>query len=159
MVNRGVSPIDASSVTGQLRLIVGDVASTPLEPAEPGYASYAVWSDDSLAVALLQAGDDLNRAAGSLYVQLAAQYAQQGRSIRTDDLQLDTKSRSSDLLAIARYFFEQADLAEQGNDFFQIVPFHGNHTAGIWPEATPRPHTPTLPTPPAPQPEPTGFGW
>lgn len=143
-MNKGVSPINPATEVGQLRLLVGDTASTPLDPPEPGFANYAVWGDDALAVALAVADDNLLRAAGGLYRQLAAEYAQQGRSIRTDDLAIDTRGRGGDLLRVAQSFFDEADAADEagGADFFQIVPFGGRHGRRrcVRPEATPYPN-------------------
>lgn len=162
-MNRGVSPIDTTgwvgatgiaSQVGQLRTLVGDTSSIPLEPDEPGFADYATWGDDALAAALAaQSGSQL-RAAGTLYLQLAGEYALQGRSIKTDDLTLDTKGRGNDLRLIAQSFFEQADAADGAavNDFFQIVPFAGRagRAPRVRPEATPYPSPLAPSTPLAP---------
>jgi hypothetical protein len=148
MPNIGATPIDTSSTVGQLRLIVGDTASKPLDPPQFGLADYAVWSDDSLAVAIATNGDNLKRAAAALYLQLAAQYAQQGKSIKTDDLALDTKNRSGDLISIAKMFIAEADAEEsaEADAFFQIVPFAGRACSPIrrveaspWPVSSPCP--------------------
>lgn len=141
MVNRGISPLDPETPVGALRLLVNDTSSIPLDPAEVGYADYAVWSDDSLAAALAAAGDNPYRAAWSLFLGLAAEYAQSGRSIKTDDLAIDTKGRGADLLKVAQSYLDEAVAGESaaGNDFFQIVPFGGRagRARRVRPEATP----------------------
>ncbi|WP_217181639.1 hypothetical protein [Streptomyces sp. AC495_CC817] len=145
MANPGANPIDASTPVGVLRLTVGDTESQPLEPPVSGLADYAVWSDDALSVALMNAAGNNLRAAGNLYRQLAAVYAQTGRSIKTDDLQLNTLSRGDSLLKVAQSFLDEAQANENAtaNDFFQIVPFAGR--AGrqrcVRPEGTPMPLT------------------
>ncbi|MDL5351212.1 hypothetical protein [Microbacterium sp. zg-YB36] len=163
MANKGAYPLDPLSPVGQLRSAVGDTASTPLEPDEPGFASYAVWSDVALEAALNLAGGSVYRAAGDLYTALAAQYAQVGLDITTDDLRLNTSKRGSDFLLIAKNFYARADELEGGSDFFQIVPFGGRAGRTFSrPEATPWPVAPlpSLPSPALPvTPEPTGYGW
>lgn len=123
----GVTPIDPATPIGGLRTLVGDTASTELDPPVAGQANYGTWSDADLLVALNTYKDSPLRAAGLLYRQLAAQYAQSGRSIKTDDLSIDTRSRGSDLFKTAQSFFDDADKADKAaaSDFFQIVPFAG----------------------------------
>lgn len=143
MPNVGLSPIDINTAVGALRLTVGDTESRPLDPPVTGYADYAVWSDDALAVALFNAGDNTLRAAGNLFRQLAADFAQTGRSIRTDDLQLNTLTRGDTLLKVAQSFFDEAQANENAlaDDSFLIVPFAGRASRGrtVRPEATPWP--------------------
>lgn len=140
MSNRGVSPVDTASEVGQLRLLVGDTSSIPLSPAVSGFADYSQWSDDALQVALTATGGNQLRAAGTLYLQLAAEFSMTSRSIATDDLRLDTKHRGADLLKVAQSFFDQADGAdaESANDFFQIVPRASSRVC-VRPEGTPYP--------------------
>lgn len=107
--------LDPNTEVGKLRLLIGD-------------PNYAIWADDApLEAALVATSGNLLRAAGVLYLQLAAQYAQQGKSIKTDDLAIDTRTRGGDFLKIAQSFFDEADGGESAsaNDFFQIVPFAG----------------------------------
>ena len=134
MPNIGLDPIPDSPV-GQLRYTVGDTTSTPLDPPVAGFTGYAIWSDAALSVALIGSGGDILRAAGNLFLQLAAQYTQQGASIRTDDLAIDTRNRGSDFLKIAQSFFDQADGIDEAGAFdtFKIVPFAGRPDQGIWP--------------------------
>lgn len=141
MVNRGQTPIDGNSATGNLRLTVGDTSSVPLDPEEPGWADYSAFSDAVLDAALSNSGGNVMRAAGNLYLQLAVEYTITGRSIRTDDLALDTRGRGKDLRDIAQFFFDSATAAEiaESNDFFQIVPFSGRSGACCRAEGTPWP--------------------
>ena len=141
-MNKGISPIDPASEVGALRLLVGDTGSTPLDPPESGFADYNTWSDDALEVALAANSGNQLRAAGTLYLQLAAAFSMTGRSIKTDDLTLDTRSRGGDLYGIAKSFMDEASAADDaaGNDFFQIVP-RAKRGRGccVRPEATPYP--------------------
>lgn len=101
------------------------------------------WTDEELDAAILAAGgENINRAAGQAVQALAIQYALTGRSIRTDDLTLDAKDRGSDLLAVAKSFFDSAasDDSAAASDFFQIVPFGGRASSCCTrPEASPYP--------------------
>lgn len=143
MSNIGTYPIDPTSDIGKLRMLVGDTAATELQPPLPGHGNYAVFSDVTLAVVLGGQGGNQLRAAGTLFLQLAAEYAQTGKSIKTDDLAIDTRTRGGDLRSIAQSFFDQAQDADatDANDFFQIVPFAGRARVNrcIRPEAAPWP--------------------
>lgn len=123
MTNRGVQPLDPTTPVGQLRLNLGDTAFVELAPPAPGFAAYANYSDDALEAFLAAAGNNVLRATGNAYMQLAAIYAAQGKSIRTDDLSVDTKGRGADLLAVAKSYFDQASSAEatEGLDFFDVA--------------------------------------
>lgn len=123
MSNRGVSPIDPATPVGQLRLAVADTASVALEPAEVGVVDYANYSDADLEAFLAAASGEPVRATGYAYLQLAAIYSAQGKSIRTDDLAISTLGRGADLIAVAKSYFAQADAADAagGLDFFDIA--------------------------------------
>ena len=147
MVNLGAHPIIASSPTGQLRHKIGDTASTPLDPPQPGLADYAVFSDVALEIALVTAGGSILRAAGGLCRTLAVEYAQSGKSIKTDDLALDTRDRGKTLLDVAQSFFDEADAAEGAAavDFFAVAPFAGRTPSAIHVEGSPWPTPWSLP--------------
>lgn len=125
MVNAGASPIDPSSAVGALRVNIGDTASVPLVPPVSGQAAYANFSDIDLETFLAQTSNNVNRATGNAYLRMAAEYAATGRSIKTDDLAIDTRARGKDLLQIADYWFKQADASDaaEADEYFNIVPF------------------------------------
>lgn len=135
MQHPGLAPLDHESAIGQLRVEVGDIAFTALEPVVNGQGSYAVWSDNDLAAALARSQGSVVRAAGSLTRSLAIQYAAEGKSIKTDDLAIDVKGRGADLLAVAKAFFAEADAAEVsgGNDYFDIVGFTPDFSPSFYP--------------------------
>lgn len=99
------------------------------------------FSDEALSVAIVNAGDNLYRAAGMAVQSLAIEYAAAGRSIKTDDLMLDTRGRGKDLLEVAESFFAQArtEDAAGGDEFFAVVPNRGCGYSCARPEGTPRP--------------------
>lgn len=123
MAHPGAYPIDHSTLAGQLRVLLGDTTSKALVPPVAGQADYNVWSDSDLETALVIASDSIYRAAGDLYMSIAAYYAQKGRSIKTDDLALNSLGRSGDILAIAKQFHAQAgEIAQaEADDFFELV--------------------------------------
>ena len=128
MSNVGAYPIDPSTPVGALRVLVGDTSG---EELPGGVAEYRVWSDQALQAALTIAGSPY-RAAGDLYTGIAAFYAQKGRQVRTDDLQLNTSGRSGAILDIAKQFYAQASeaAAAENSDFFDIVQIGGGDLTG-----------------------------
>jgi hypothetical protein len=157
MANPGVSPLDPATPVGQLRSLVGDTEATPLDPPIDGEGSYAIWSDVALEAALGLAGDSVYRAASNLYFTLAAEYAQSGRSIKTDDLSIDTKGRAGSLIEIARSWASAANQADAADDFFEIVPFTSTSTDWLRPEGAPwSNHSPVAPPSPPAQ---DGYGF
>lgn len=144
MSNPGVAPLDPSTPVGQLRSLVGDTQYVELAPPAAGQGDYNVWSDATLlAILTLHAGNAL-RAAGNLYLQLAAEYAQTARSIKTDDLAINTIGRGDTLLKVAQSFLDEAVAGENAaaSDSFQIISFGGRRGRGrcfCRPEGTPRP--------------------
>lgn len=142
-MNFGVAPFDPNTAVGQLRALVGDTEFQPLDPPVANRGDYNVWSDTALeAVLILKAGSAL-RAAGTLYLQLAAEYAQTQRSIKTDDLSINTSGRGDTLLKVAQSFLDEAQAGENAaaSEYFQIVPFGGRRgrQGRGRPEATPWP--------------------
>lgn len=123
MAHAGVSPLDPLTAVGQLRVNIGDTLSIALVPPVSGQADYANFSDADLEALLALSGDSVYRATGSAYMRLAAEYSALGRSVKTDDLGLDTRGRGSDLLKIAQFWFERADVADQSeaDDYFELV--------------------------------------
>lgn len=142
MSNIGIAPLDPTSPIGQLRVLVGDTDSRPLDPAQPGLGDYAVFGDIALEASLLAADSSLNRAAGNLFLTLAAQLSAEGKSIRTEDLSINTTQRGQSLLDIAKAFLAAADdeaLAE-ADSFVTVAPYGGRPgRSPLRPEATPRP--------------------
>jgi hypothetical protein len=116
MSKSGAYPLNPATAVGQVRLNVGDsIATLPAGQAP----QYAYFSDAEITAFLTAAGDDPVRATGFAYLQLAASFAMQGKSIKTDDQAIDTKGRGKDLLEVAQSWLAQADAA--ANDFFDIA--------------------------------------
>ncbi|MDF2691706.1 MAG: hypothetical protein K0S65_89 [Labilithrix sp.] len=114
--------------------------------------SSVVFSDTDLGAAISASGGrSALRAAGVAFQSLAAEYALLGRSVRTDDLAIDTRSRGKDLLEVAKSFFDEAaaEDARADGSYVNIVPGRGatsrvTRVEGTpWPVA-PKPNTPDL---------------
>jgi len=109
MTNRGVVPLNPSTSTGQLRLLIGDTDYVDLVPVEPGFGDYNNFSDAELDTFVTSAGGSLTRASGYAYLRLAALSAAGAISWRSDDLAVDSKIPASEYRLLARIAFEQAD--------------------------------------------------
>lgn len=129
MANKGIAPPDMDTNVGQLRVVLGDLDYSPLDPPETGFGNYVKWSDAELTgfLAMTGAGEDQSilRAAGYAFLQLAASAALESKSVRDHDLQIDLTKRAADLRAIAQMYFTQADDLDDSNgsgDIFDIFP-------------------------------------
>jgi hypothetical protein len=147
MPNPGASPVDLTTPVGALRANLGDFTSVPLNPPVEGQVSYANYSDAALEGFLAVASDSVPRATGMALLQLSAVYAATGRSIRTDDLGLDSKGRGQSLLEVAKSWLAEADKADAtaGGGYLDVVSPFGQACCGggcsrcVRPEATPFP--------------------
>ena len=119
----GAFPLDPETPVGQLRVLIGDTHAVPTDPPTPGLAEYDVYGDNDLASAIAVAQGNLPRAAGNLLTTLAAEYAMEGKSIKTDDLSIDTTKRGATLLEVARAFLDEAGAVDQrgASDYFDMV--------------------------------------
>lgn len=81
------------------------------------------FTDDEIQVYLDVTDANALRAAGTALQNLAVNFALKGRSVKTDDLSIDTRSRGTELAALAKQYFAQADDADKAasGDIFEIV--------------------------------------
>lgn len=101
---------DGTGTIPQVRALIGDGDSQ--------------WfTDDEIQAFLDVTGANALRAAGTAIQNMAINFAVQGRSIKTDDLSIDTRSRGSELAALAKQYFAQADDADKlaSGDIFEIA--------------------------------------
>jgi len=101
---------DGTGTIPQVRALIGDGDSQ--------------WfTDDEIQVYLDVTDANALRAAGTALQNLAVNFALKGRSIKTDDLSIDTRSRGTELAALAKQYFAQADDADKAasGDIFEIV--------------------------------------
>lgn len=132
MAGEGVAPLDPSTSVGQVRAHIGDTNFTPLEPPVTGMGLYEWMSDAEIQAMLNTASDSVARATGYAMLGLSRDFAARGRSIKTDDLSMDSRGRGSDFLSIAQSWLQQADAddARSAGDIFEIAPFGGRRGQG-----------------------------
>lgn len=85
----------------------------------------AQWfTDDEVSAFLTVTNNNALRAAGTALQNMAVNFAVQGRSIKTDDLAIDTRTRATALVELAKQFFAQADDIDKqaAADIFEIAP-------------------------------------
>lgn len=133
MVNKGIAPPDMTSDIGRFRALYGDLSYVPLVPDEPGYGDYADLSDEEIQAFIDQGAGSIAQGIGWLYLGMAGQAAMQSKSIKDQDLAVDTTKRAADLRALAQFWFDRDDLSETG-DYFDVVTIGGD--ADFIPEAT-----------------------
>jgi len=115
--------MDADLIT-QVRALVGDTDSQ--------------WfTDDEITSYLTVYASNVLRAAGAACQNLALNMAMTARSVKTDDLAIDNRTRATALTELSKTYFAQADSqdAKGANDFFEIVSFGGLVDCFIEPDA------------------------
>jgi len=137
--NPGVYPIDPATPVGQLRFLVGDTASVPYDPVEPGFQNYAAFSDGELLSLLEASGGVLTGAVGFAYLRLAGAAAGSAVSWASDDLRLDMSKTPAELRAIAALWFGRADSSAAGEDALYITDTGIQDHCKDWPELSARP--------------------
>lgn len=133
----GIAPPDPSTPIGSIRYLIGDYEWVELDPPVEGVGEYAAFSDEELEALLTSSDGSESRAVGYAFLKLAGKSAAQAISWASDDLRLNLEKVPSELRAIAKMWFEQADeedIASGEADIFEIFPTVGHHTA--IPEAT-----------------------
>lgn len=139
--NRGVAPPDPSTNIGKMRFALGDSAFVPLDPPEPGYGNYQLFSDDELATFLILADDNVARAIAMAYRQIGASWASTGATIKTDDLSYSAKDSVGNWLSLADYWDKVADDQDQRavDSLFDMVEVGTTRRGRCKPEAAPWP--------------------
>lgn len=133
--NKGVAPPDTATDTGKLRVVLGDLSFTDLEPPELGFGNYTLFGDSELET-FLEIGGGLEAAASLAFMQLATSAAMESKTVRDYDLQVDLTKRSKEFRDLAQMWKDRAD--ELTSDIFELadVLIRDRHCA---PEANPRP--------------------
>ena len=119
MANAGAYPINPTTDVGRVRLLVGDVTATNID-STAGTADYEMFSDAEIQGFIAQGTSD-SSAVGYAYLYMAGQAAKESKSVKDYDLSVDLTKRSTDLRAIAQFWFTQGEAAEVG-DAFEIAP-------------------------------------
>jgi hypothetical protein len=101
---------DYNTQIAQVRALVGDMDSQ--------------WfADEELTAYLTIYNGNVLRASGLALQNLAITFAVKARSIKTDDLAIDTRARATALSDLSKQYFAQADSQDQNDsaDMFQLV--------------------------------------
>ena len=133
--NRGIAPPDMDTPLGKLRAILGDVTYTELDPAEPGFGNYAMFSDTELDAFLALSDSSVEGGAFFAYTQMAGAAARESTMTRDFDLQVDLTKRATDLRMVAGSYKNLWDSAAA--DIFEVFDI-GAHDRCI-PELAPFP--------------------
>ena len=130
-----VIPPDPDTETGQFRFLIGDVEYD----LETG--TYKRFSDGSIQSFLAQGDGNMNRAIGYAYLTLASQAAEQSKTVKDYDLQIDLTKRAGDLRNTAAMWFGMADADDERDGVGDIFDMGvvGGGCLRCQPEATPRP--------------------
>ena len=104
----GVAPFDPATPVGRFRLLSGDTVPD-CSGTEAGFGVYELWSDDAIQAYMAVNPENVYRALAMAYRTLAAEAAMASKYVKDYDLQLDTRDRSKELLAIAKDWDAQAD--------------------------------------------------
>lgn len=118
MINKGIAPPDMTSPVGKVRGLLGDVEYSPLDPDEPGYGNYALYSDAEIEAFLGQSDDSVEGAIYWAHMQMAGAAAREAKNIQDFDLRVNTEKRAEYLLSIAREWKERWD--SQTADIFEV---------------------------------------
>lgn len=117
-VNKGVAPPDLGSDVGKVRVLLGDVEYTDLEPPEAGFGSYRMFSDLEIDGFLVVAEGSVEGATYFGYLQLAGSAAMESESIQDFDLKVDSTKRAGDLRAVALMWRDRWDASTA--DIFEV---------------------------------------
>lgn len=133
--NPGKYPLDPTSKVGQVRVTLGDTASTPFDPPRPGEQNYEMYSDLEIEGFLAVAEDSVDGAMYGIYMQMAGAAARESKNVKDLDLQVDLTKRATDLRLIAAEWKDAWDRAS--GDIFEV--FDIGSQCGCVPEGTPAP--------------------
>ena len=122
MSNPGAFPVDFGEPVGQVRALIGDTLSVPLDPPVSGQQDFQLFSDAEIEQFLSSGQGSIYRASGFAFMSLAGVAARQAESIRDFDLQIDSRQKAEQLRLQAQWYFGEADrLDGLGEDGYTIV--------------------------------------
>lgn len=135
--NPGIAPLDANTEVGQFRLLFGDTQYSEYTPVVTGIGNYETFSDAEIQAFLAQSPGNMLRSVGFAYMQLAGAAAHVAKSVKDYDLSVDLTKRPAEYRALAQFWFDRADEADDaagGSDFFDVFDL-GTDALEIIPEA------------------------
>lgn len=123
--NPGRYPVDPLTNVGRFRLLYGDSSGVPYDPETPGYRNYAELSDAEIEAFIDQGAGSITQGIGWLYLAMAGKAAVESKSVKDQDLAIDTTKRAADLRALAQFWFDREEVS-QGGDYFDVVTIGGD---------------------------------
>jgi len=109
--------IDYASPVGEIRLLIADTDE-----------SEQLLTDPQLEAFLRMTGQNVNRAAAKALTTIAISETLLSKYIRTQDLTVDGPKVSAELRALAASLLAEADAADAGPSFFEVVPMGDGRT-------------------------------
>ena len=109
MTNQGVAPLDPTTPVGQVRALLGDTNSVPLNPVIAGQGSYNMFSDADLGAFIVNANYSVTRAVGHAYTRIAGTLALQSANAKAQDMAVDISMRAEQFTKLAQQKYVQAD--------------------------------------------------
>ena len=106
--------IDYTLPLGQVRLLITDTSNVEAD---------RLFTDGQLEAFLTMRGENVNRAAASALLVMAASEALVSKKIRTQDLSTDGPAVAAELRALAATLEQAAAAADAGSPFFDVIGY------------------------------------
>ena len=117
MANSGVSPVNFSSDTGKVRVLLGD---TEAENVVGGVGDYMYFGDDEIGAFLTMYGDNVKLASARAMETIASSQALLLKSWSSDDLSVNGDKIAESLRKLAAQLREEA-LQEESSEYFNMI--------------------------------------
>jgi hypothetical protein len=127
-INSGVSPVDATSGVGKVRILLGDTDATDVIA---GSGTYLYFSDNEIVALLSMYGDSPKLTAARALETIAASQVLLLKSWSSDDLTVNGDRIAESLRKLAVQLRAEA-LADSDSGYFDIIPFPVKDTETWW---------------------------
>jgi len=117
MANSGVSPVDFTSDTGKVRVLLGD---TEAENVVGGVGDYMYFGDDEIGAFLTMYGENVKLASARAMETIAGSQALLLKSWSSDDLTVNGDKIAESLRKLAAQLREEA-LQEESSEYFNMI--------------------------------------
>lgn len=117
MANSGVSPVNFSSDTGKVRVLLGD---TEAENVVGGVGDYMYFGDDEIGAFLTMYGENVKLASARAMETIASSQALLLKSWSSDDLSVNGDKIAESLRKLAAQLREEA-LQEESSEYFNMI--------------------------------------
>ena len=117
MANSGVSPVNFSSDTGKVRVLLGD---TEAENVVGGVGDYMYFGDDEIGAFLTMYGENVKLASARAMETIAGSQALLLKSWSSDDLSVNGDKIAESLRKLAAQLREEA-LQEESSEYFNMI--------------------------------------